>query len=125
MDGAHNLQGIESLADTVRGITNRPLAVVMGMLADKPYQEAIPLMAAQCDRFYAVRPDNPRALPPQIVADIARRHCGSAQAFESVEDAVKAAVDFAGSGGAIVICGSFYFADVTRRAVNRQIPIAK
>jgi dihydrofolate synthase/folylpolyglutamate synthase len=125
LDGAHNLQGIQALAQTVRGITNRPLAVVMGMLADKPYREAIPIMASLCGRFCAVQPDNPRALPARAAADIARRHCENVQAYERVEDAVKAAADFAGSGGTVVICGSFYITVAARRAVNRHIPIAK
>ena len=125
LDGAHNLQGILSLADTVRGIENRPVAVVMGMLADKPYRESVSVMAALCDRFFAVRPDNPRALPARSAADVARRHCRGAEAYKSVEDAVKAAVDFAGRSGAVVICGSFYLAGAARHAVKRQIPIAR
>ncbi len=123
LDGAHNLQGIEALAQTVRGIECRPLAVVMGMLADKQYEESIALMAALCDRFFAVRPDNPRALPAQAAADIAGRHEARAEAYNSMDEAVKAAAAFTGGSGAVVICGSLYMAKAARRAVKRHIPV--
>lgn len=125
LDGAHNVQGLESLAHTMRGIQRRPLAVVMGMLADKQYVESIGMIASLCDRFFAVRPDNPRALDPQATAEAARRSGVSAAAYESMDEAVRDAAAFAGDKGAIVICGSFYNAEAARRAVDQLFPVAK
>jgi dihydrofolate synthase/folylpolyglutamate synthase len=89
LDGAHNIQGIQALAEAVRGISNRPMAVVMGMLSDKPYPEAAAVMAALCGRFCAVRPNNPRALAPRELKDIAARQGVAAQTYESMDEAVK------------------------------------
>ena len=124
LDGAHNLQGIESLAQTVKRIPNRPLTVVMGMLADKQYEQSIGIMAALCDRFIAVSPDNPRALSAQAAADVARRAGVDVAAYESIDEAMKDAAVLSGSDGAIVICGSLTMADAARRAVNQYIPVA-
>ena len=125
LDGAHNLQGIESLAQTVRRIPNRPLIVVMGMLADKQYAQSIEIMASLCDRFIAISPDNPRALSPEAAAEVARRSGVDVTAHERIEDAVRSAAAFAGTDGAIVICGSLYMADAARRAVDQYIPVAE
>lgn len=125
LDGAHNLQGIESLAQTVCGIPNLPLIVVMGMLADKQYAQSIGIMAQLCDRFIATSPDNPRALAPQAVAEVALQSGVDVAAYECIEDAVQDAAAFAGTDGAIVICGSLYMADAARRAVDQYIPVAE
>ena len=122
LDGAHNLQGIEALADTVkRGLAGRRLAVVMGMLSDKQYDECIGIMACLADKLFAVKPDNARALAAEKMAEVAKAHGSDAQAYDDMEEAVRAALEFSGADGAVVICGSLYMADKMRRAVIRQL----
>ncbi len=123
LDGAHNLQGIEALVDTVkRGLAGRRLAVVMGMLSDKQYDECVGLMARLADKLFAVKPDNARALEAEEVAAVARAHGGDSQAYNDMDEAVRAALEFCGTDGAVVICGSLYMADKMRSAVARQLP---
>ena len=120
LDGAHNLQGIEALADTVkRGLAGRRLAVVMGILSDKQYDECIGIMACLADKLFAVKPDNVRALNAKEVAEVAKAHGGDAQAYDDMEEAVRAALKFSGVDGAVVICGSLYMADKMRSIVFR------
>ena len=122
LDGAHNLQGIEALVDTVkRGLAGRRLAVVMGMLSDKQYDECVGLMARLADKLFAVKPDNARALEAEEVAAVARAHGGDSQAYNDMDEAVRAALEFCGTDGAVVICGSLYMADKMRSAVVRQL----
>ena len=125
LDGGHNVQGLQSLALTMRDLWQRRPIVIMGMLADKQVEESVALMASVCWRFIAVRPDNPRALSPQALADIAWRRGVESKAYESMDEAVQDAAAFAGSEGAIVICGSLYLAEAARRAVDQHIPVAK
>ena len=117
LDGAHNLQGIRALADTLSSMEKQPVAVIMGMLADKQYKECIALMAAQCDRFIAVRPDNPRALDAETVGDIAQAHCDNVMAYDDMQKAVDDAIGFCGRDGAVIICGSLYMTHHMRNAV--------
>ncbi len=120
LDGAHNLQGVEALADTVkRQLAGRRIAVVMGMLRDKQYDECIGIMTRLCDRLYAVKPDNARALEAQEVAEVAKAHGSMAQAYDDMEEAVRDALNFCGAEGAVVICGSLYMADKMRSIVFR------
>ncbi len=125
LDGAHNVQGLESLWLTMRDLWERHPVVIMGMLADKQVEECVADIVPACCRFIAVRPDNPRALPPQALAEIAGRSGVEAVAYERMDEAMQDAVDFAGAQGAIVICGSLYLAEAARRAVDQYIPVAE
>lgn len=119
LDGAHNLQGVQALAATVKAqLSGRRTAVVMGMLRDKQYDECIGTMARLCGKLFAIRPDNARALAAQEVAEVARAHGCDAAAYDDADAAVRGALDFCGPEGAVVICGSLYMADRMRRAVR-------
>ena len=118
LDGAHNLQGMEALAETVKAhLADRRTAVVMGMLRDKQYDECIGVMARLCGKLFAVRPDSARALAEQEVVQVAQRHGCDAAAYGDADAAVRDALDYCGPDGAVVICGSLYMADRMRRAV--------
>lgn len=126
LDGAHNLQGIEALAETVKSnLAGQRLAVVMGMLRDKQYNECIGIMARLCGKLFAVRPDNARALEADEVAEVAMANGCYTAAYEDAGEAVREALEFCGADGAVVICGSLYMADKMRNAIFRQIPFVK
>ena len=126
LDGAHNLQSMDALAGAVKAnLAGRRLAVVMGMMRDKQYNECIAIMAKLSDKFCAVKPDNPRALEAAEVAEAAKAYVGDAEAFDNADEAVRAALVFSGEEGAVVICGSLYMADEMRKAVLRQKPFVK
>jgi len=121
LDGAHNLQGIEALAETVRAnLEGRRLAVVMGMLRDKQYNECIGIMARLGGKLFAVKPDNARALEAAEVAEVAEKNGCDAAAYDNDDEAIRDALEFCGDSGAVVICGSLYMADRMRKAVFRQ-----
>lgn len=116
LDGAHNPAGTAALAETVRRLLpGRRLAVVMGMLADKDWAAGIAAIAPLAHRFIAVRPDSPRALDPAKTAQAASRYCPDVTAYASYPPALADALRFAGSGGAVLICGSLYLAGPMRR----------
>jgi len=120
LDGAHNLQGIEALAETVKAhLAGRRTAVVMGMLRDKQYDECIGVMAQLCGKLFAVRPDNARALAAEKVAEVARKYGCDAAAYDDADAAVRDALDYCGPDGAVVICGSLYMAGRMPRAAAR------
>lgn len=125
LDGAHNPQGIEALADTLSAIKPRPLAVIMGILRDKEYEACIRVMASLADRFIAVRPPNPRVLAAAKTAAVAAQYCANTAAEKSYGKAVSDAALFCGQNGTIVICGSLYMADAMRRAVLKNNLIVK
>ena len=62
LDGAHNLQGCEALAKSM-SLTPKKKVVIMGMLRDKDWLHAAARIAQEAEMFFAVSPENPRALP--------------------------------------------------------------
>lgn len=116
LDGAHNPDGLQALADTMkRNFSGRRIAVVMGMLADKDCTASIGLIAPLCGRFIACRPQNARALSPEQTAAIARKHCDDVAVMDDFSAALDGAVRYAGAGGAVVVCGSLYLAGPVRK----------
>ncbi len=80
MDGAHNENAAAELAATVRNyFTNTPLTYIIGVLADKEYEEMLRLMLPYAGRVYTVTPPNPRALDAEALAGEARRLCAEAE----------------------------------------------
>lgn len=111
LDGAHNLQGIQSLANSINHlIRHKHIIVVMGMLKDKQYERSIEIMAKLCNQFIAVRPDNPRALNLQIAAKTAKQYCKYVSEYDDPIEGLKAAKASCPKDGAVVICGSLYLA---------------
>lgn len=121
LDGAHNPGGIRTLSDTVdRLLSGKRLVVVMGMLQDKDYTDSIAPMASRASAFFALAPDSPRALSAEETARVAGESCASVRAFPDYTGALRAAVEAAGSDGAVVICGSLYLAG-HMRSVARML----
>lgn len=78
IDGAHNEQSCLALQHTLnRLLPGQPLILITGMLADKAVSEMLsavisPDAAYQVAAVICTRPDNPRALPADQLADVAR-----------------------------------------------------
>ncbi len=116
LDGAHNPEGLQALADTLkRHFFGRRTAVVMGMLADKDCAASVGLIAPLCGRFIACKPQNARALSSEQTAGHAREHCCDVAVADDSTAALHDAVRYAGADGAVVVCGSLYLAGPVRK----------
>ena len=121
LDGAHNLQGIEALAQIIKSqLSHRHITVVMGMLSDKQYERSIKIMAELCERFIAVPPDHARALDIDIAAGIASKYCDNTKAYSDISRAIEEAIASCPKSGAVIICGSLYLASKARKAAIKQ-----
>lgn len=74
VDGAHNSNGVEALAGSLRLLyPNEKFHFVMGVLADKDYLKMIELLLPLADSFVTVTPESSRALQGQELADLIRK----------------------------------------------------
>jgi dihydrofolate synthase/folylpolyglutamate synthase len=92
-DGAHNSDGIESLASTwVNGMAG---AIVLALSRDKPADDLLRRLRsiAPGARLIVTRADHERALPADALADAALRAGWAVSVQPSVEDAVRFALD--------------------------------
>lgn len=109
-DGAHNPHGMSAAAKSFADIfPDKKLVLVTGMLADKDCSGAVKVIAPLARRVFTVAPPNDRALAPEKLAELYRKHGVPATACGDVSDALKQAVGFAESTGAMVAgLGSLY-----------------
>ncbi|NLT58755.1 MAG: bifunctional folylpolyglutamate synthase/dihydrofolate synthase [Clostridiales bacterium] len=110
LDGAHNQDGVRVLHRTVRALL-RPevgrLIVVMGMMADKDWRTALPLMAGEADLLILTRPPDPRALDPREALE-ALCLPGEVRCCDSGPQALALARSLASPQDAVLACGSIY-----------------
>lgn len=115
IDGAHNPQGVEALANTLQlnGVKN--LTLITGMLADKEACKCMSLLTQFCNRVICCTPQNPRALPSSKLAEIVRKSASNPVEVLAVDSPVKA-LEIAKKqlDTPILVAGSFYVAAAVR-----------
>lgn len=111
VDGGHNPQGAEVLAETLRDVLpeTKPVFLV-GILADKDYGGMLETVVDLGQDFVCVTPPNPRALDAEELAAAisALRPEAPVHVAEDFNDAVAQAFQLAGEQGAICAFGSLY-----------------
>lgn len=111
VDGAHNEDAAERLAESVRFyFTNKRIIYIMGVLRDKEYDKVIALTHSLADHVITVAtPDNPRALPAyELAKEVAKVH-PSVTAVDSLEEAVEMSRLLASREDCIIAFGSLSF----------------
>lgn len=122
VDGAHNLQGVESLCQAVEDyLGGKPIVCLTGVLADKDWQEMMTALHSFTGDFVTVTPDSPRALENTRLAAWLNAQGCHAQAADSVAQGLDMALAQAKAlGGVVVACGSLYMASEIRAYFGRN-----
>lgn len=93
IDAAHNPQGAESLKENLQYyFPEKKMLGIFGVLADKGYNRIVETMLPHIDKWIAVTPNNPRALPAKRAAEVIREKGGVVTVTPSVQDAMKVAL---------------------------------
>lgn len=117
LDGAHNPNGLEAFANTVKSYyPEGDKTLIIGILADKD-SRALWLLEGIFRRAIAVDIDNPRALPAE---ELAERLKGVAPEIEVIGDPKKAFDKALSYGDDIFICGSLYLAGEIRPYISEK-----
>lgn len=124
LDGGHNLDGARAFYSALKSaLSDRSeLTVVAGMMADKAVEASLKPLMSVCGTFYAVTPENPRAMSAEALGGIAERYCSDVKIVENACEAVKAAYGNLKENGVLCVVGSLYLAGEMR---NELIKIAK
>ena len=140
LDGAHNPQGCQALADALaRLLPGQPVVFLAGMLQDKDYPEMLRLVLDRAEyipaAFVCVTPDNPRALPAAMLAACIREaglrlHKGPESGYNILdaihvadrpEDGARLALQLAARGNlALCAFGSLYMVGSIRQTLFLQ-----
>lgn len=109
VDGGHNPQCLEALAQNVRDyLSGRDITALTGVLADKDYQHMYTAMSPLVSRYIAVSPDNPRAMQAEDLKQVLLPFGKPVTACTTVQDGVREALRQAGPNGVVLAFGSLY-----------------
>jgi len=119
LDGAHNPQGIEATADSMRRhFVGQKIVFVVGVMADKDVSSMMGYIAPLAEAFITIRPDNPRAMGSMELAEELSRYGVPVCACETVGEGVAKALERAGEKGIVCALGSLYFSGEARAAYS-------
>ncbi|MBR1599408.1 MAG: bifunctional folylpolyglutamate synthase/dihydrofolate synthase [Lachnospiraceae bacterium] len=93
-DGAHNVQGVEALKDSLKlHFTNACFIFIIGVLKDKEYEKMMEIMCPMAKACYLIKPQNARGLDTYVLTEVVSRYCEDVTRCVSVDEAVDMAVD--------------------------------
>lgn len=117
-DGGHNPQGLRACIDSVKQFFgDKKVNILSGIMADKDVDEMIDIMQEAARNAFTVTPDNPRALSSRDYAAAFEKHGIKAQAFDTVEEGVKAALEASKRDNVpLIAVGSLYMYEQVRNA---------
>lgn len=109
-DVAHNPEGVEVLAETLRSIlgTEKRVRVIFGAVRDKDVEGALRVVAPLAEHLYAVSADNPRSLPSDEIAWWGREAGMPVTDAGTVANGIESAIGESRSDDTIVVFGSFF-----------------
>ncbi len=108
LDGAHNPAGAAALADSLADMAYRRLLLVVGVMADKDWQELLEPLLPLAAEVIAVEPTLERALPAETLAGFCRERGSAAAIGGTVGHGLEVAGGLAGEGDLVLVCGSLF-----------------
>ena len=118
-DGAHTSRASAYLAsalETLFGV--RSTAIVFGALSDKRHVEILRTLKPVADKVYACSSTHPRSASSLDIVSAATEAGIPAEGYDGPGDALRAALEETGDGGAIVATGSLFVAAEVREELG-------
>lgn len=119
-DGGHNIQCAEAVADTLKALDCKKIAILTAVMADKEYHKMAEILAPFARRVYCVTPaDIPRALDAEAYADVFSELGINAVSAGSVEAGLRLAMGYAKAKNIpLLVTGSLYLYKEFRDALS-------
>lgn len=106
-DVGHNEEAVQWLMDKIREVSYRKLHIVWGAVSDKSVDKIFPLLIKDC-AYYFCAANVPRAMKVDVLTNLAHHAGLSGTAYDSVDEAYKAAVSLADEDDLIFVGGSTF-----------------
>jgi len=119
LDGAHNLDAIKQLKNTLRDFfPNKRIVLVLGIMVDKDWSHIIRAIVPVAREVITCQIESERACPSRDIAREAESFNSNVIDCGSVKDAVSMARERAGEEDVICITGSLYVVGEARRILK-------
>lgn len=121
LDGAHNVDGAEALAQAIPLYTRSRLVLCLGMLADKEREKVVDMLVPFADEIIITRPNSPRAGDWKALGSLAERHGRPVTCIENPKEAVIYALSRLGDNDMLCVTGSIYMLADARQALIDEL----
>jgi len=109
LDGAHNVAGAKALKKTIKDCFDyKRLILLLGILKSKDIKGIVAQLAPLASRIIITKPQTPRAVEPEEIAEIAKEYSRSLVTKKKISQAIRQATSYAESEDIILITGSLY-----------------
>lgn len=118
VDGGHNPQCVQALADNVMSyLSDRRVIALVGVLADKDYESMFEPILPCVDEFVTITPPSPRSLSAKALAEYLQSKGKQATSYDSTREGVGVALSKADEESAVLCFGSLYTIGEIREAI--------
>ncbi|MBU3092479.1 bifunctional folylpolyglutamate synthase/dihydrofolate synthase [Clostridium sp. CM028] len=119
IDGAHNIDGIEKLTQSIDMYFNyKKIILILGILADKQVEEMIKTIVPKVSRVITVTPHSDRAELCEELKIQVEKYTMSCEAIEDYEDAYKKALSYCDEDDLLLVSGSLYMVGDMRKIIR-------
>jgi len=109
LDGAHNVAGAKALKEAIRdSFDYKRLILLLGILKSKDIKGIVAQLAPLASRIIITKPQTPRAVEPEEIAEIAKEYSRSIVTKKKISQAIRQALSCAKRGDIVLITGSLY-----------------
>lgn len=119
LDGAHNPQAAEALAESVEELLPKKRILLCGMMADKDYKTAISILAPHFEHIITVNVQNPRTVASEELAKTAKEFCADVTVEGNASEALEDVLKTLKNDDVLVVAGSLYLASELRPMLMR------
>lgn len=122
IDGAHNIDGITKLSQSIKSYFNYgKLILILGILVDKEIESMIKIICPMADKIIAVSPHIDRAENSKNLKEKIFCVNKNVEDIESYEEAFAKARNYSTKKDIIVFCGSLYMIGDMRRIIKNTL----
>ena len=115
VDGAHNEEGAESLRKYILDFVSSPVTLVFAVMRDKKIEKLADILFPLAKKVILTRFPYFRAATPEEMKERVPEFRNSIKCEPDVKEALEAAIQSAGSRGAVVVAGSIYLAGEVKK----------
>ncbi|WP_297517286.1 folylpolyglutamate synthase/dihydrofolate synthase family protein [uncultured Clostridium sp.] len=121
IDGAHNLDGIRSLKNSVKTYFNyKNIVLVLGILGDKEVEKMVSDISSISKTVILTEPHNDRAKNIDEMGECLENLDKPYEKILDYKDAYKRALEIANNDDLILICGSLYMIGDMRKVIRNS-----
>lgn len=120
IDGAHNIDGIEKLTESIDMYFNyNKIILILGILADKEVEEMIKIIVPKVSRVITVTPHSERAELSEELKTQVERYTNNCEAIEDYTEAYEKALSYCQEEDLLLVSGSLYMVGDMRRIIRK------